>query len=145
MFLCLAITDCTPCPLGKYNNIIGQDEASDCKDCGAGRYTAHEGRDSSCLACDRGRYNDQAVLNAALCFKCGTAKYTRSGVLSDSASSCVECPLGFHSNVEVTPGDCPECPLGFYTKGVAQQECEECPRGFYNDQLARTTADCSQW
>ena len=51
-------TDCVLCGLGKYSTVVGSFSHADCTDCVAGTYIDVTGSDepTDCIACGAGRY-----------------------------------------------------------------------------------------
>eukprot|EP01052_Picozoa_sp_SAG31_P014643 SAG31_NODE_918_length_11020_cov_14.801392_1_plen_980_part_00 len=86
---------CELCPAGRYVEVAGSDQASDCIGCEAGRYVEVAGSDqaSDCIGCEAGRYVEVAG--------------------SDQASDCIGCEAGRY--VEVAGSDCIDCPVGKHT------------------------------
>jgi hypothetical protein len=93
-------TDCHPCPVGKFNSLIG---AHSCAMCPAGGYCPDVGAASVSMTfvqCPRGTYNSQrGGASAAVCTACpaGTAN-PHSG--SDNSTACSVRPTGSNSRCD---------------------------------------------
>jgi hypothetical protein len=94
------------------NQVEGNDEASDCQNCGLGKYQNEQGI-HECKQCTEGKYNDQEGQST---FSVG----------------CKGCPSGRWSNALELTADtqCQDCPVGTYSSGtglVLASECDDCP------------------
>jgi hypothetical protein len=92
--------------------VRGNDEASDCQNCGLGKYQNEQGT-HECKQCTEGKYNDQVGQSSV-------------------SVGCKGCPIGRWSNaLGLTTGtQCQMCPTGTYSSGtglVLAGECDDCP------------------
>ena len=92
---------CTTCDLGKYVNVEGSDEPSDCQDCDAGATINADS--TACEDCASGKYNSVAGQD---CIGCGQGKAsTATGkLLAQTCEPCVagKSTVGTEGNVEFT-------------------------------------------
>ncbi|OAF65628.1 hypothetical protein A3Q56_06657, partial [Intoshia linei] len=121
--------ECTPCPIGQYQNIIGQ---LSCIACTPDKTTTSVGSNSINLCiyiCESG---SQPNLDQTSCDLCPIGSYRTQGIQINcescdenwttanvGATSVIEC------NIKV-------CAIGYYLD-IIQDQCYPCPRGTYQD------------
>ncbi|XP_032305021.1 zonadhesin-like isoform X2 [Coturnix japonica] len=136
----------TPCQPGTYNPLQGQDEATDCRACPAGRACTQAGLtqpDSECLpgyVCPAGSSSPHLPSNA-----CPPGTVGDSFDLFDK-SQCETCPAGYFcvrgtGGKQKPPAPCPVghyCPPG--TKHAAQYKCA--PGTWSNRTRLKSAEEC---
>eukprot|EP01043_Picozoa_sp_COSAG02_P063358 COSAG02_NODE_8958_length_2382_cov_11.174332_1_plen_460_part_10 len=132
------------CAAGRYVDVAGSDEATDCVECQVGRYSSEVGS-SSCISCAAGRYVDVAGSDEeADCISCAAGRYVDVAG-SDEATDCAECQVGRYSS-EVGNSSCISCAAGRYVDVAGSDEeadCISCAAGRYVDVAGSDEAtDC---
>ena len=108
---------CQECPLGFYQQNIGQISCETCP----GGYISNQVASIQCDECPAGYGEDGGTCNP-----CSEDEITISG-------TCQTCPQGKYKDLK----ECEECPIGQY--GI-NDECHDCEDGKYQDQEGQT--DC---
>ncbi|XP_013781236.1 uncharacterized protein LOC106465521 [Limulus polyphemus] len=153
-----ATLSCLSCPIGTYQNEIGQlfckscpkiagqqgvtastgaRSSNECKErCSAGKY--YDETVGLCRPCGYGLYQPQE--GSFNCIPCGPSLTTRSSTAVSQAECRGECSAGLQLSSSL---NCEPCPQGFYrTLGMAA--CEQCPRGRTTASVGSTNrSDCS--
>lgn len=96
-----ATVQCSDCPIGSYNDQLGQE---------------------SCFACPSGEYQDQTKQTS--CKRCVLGKYS-----GKSQSLCTNCAPGQYQD-NVGQSECKDCPIGSYENEASSTECKDCPRDY---------------
>eukprot|EP01043_Picozoa_sp_COSAG02_P042273 COSAG02_NODE_3581_length_6531_cov_11.484764_2_plen_1709_part_00 len=144
------VSDCIDCVAGKYIDVVGSDEAGDCIDCVVGKYSDVTGSDdaSDCIDCVAGKYIDVAGSDeAGDCIDCVAGKYI-DVVGSDEAGDCIDCVAGTYADTvgNDDASDCIVCVAGKYVTTSGSDEsgdCIDCVVGKYIDVAGSDEAgDC---
>lgn len=160
----LAITQCTACAAGLYENEEG---GIVCTECGTGKYTK-ELASTECKFCPAGFTADFFYEEGIECATCSNGEevkadvYNAHGVTGASWMDCVNCPVGkfqkhryisfsrFTGSIhwllnplEVYSPNCELCPYGKYNDETGEQNCFDCSPGSSTTILGATTSlDC---
>jgi len=116
-------TDCTECPIGKYQERLAAVALADCTNCTKGKYQSKTGEVSryNCLNCDAGLY--AANSGAPKCDECEPGFYS-----PQMASMCTKCPPGQFSSVPKA-ANCANCPAAKFTEKPNSIKCTPCDKG----------------
>jgi PKD repeat protein len=126
---------CVECPLGTYQDQVGQTSCLDCR----GGYYADETGMIRCLSCLPGTFSTPG---SATCEICPSGTFTATtgmdrcypcmeGTWSDPGSpGCYYCDMGWYRSDDMTNG-CEMCPAGTFSSNGAW-ECTLCPPGRYS-------------
>ena len=147
---------CIKCGIGFYNNFFGRTRISDCSPCPAGKYTDQlatesqisQGTATHCKDCPLGFWtNENQRTKISDCKTCpkGTYGYRKG---ADKEEDCGLCPSGFYQNelkkleMSVTERtSCKRCTKGRYgplTKGISlDTACKLCTKGKYQNLLSQ--------
>jgi len=113
---------CTPCPVGRYNNVSAATTECDCVSCPEGKIAPAEGS-AECQDCPEG-----ATVQAGRCAcAAGTRKVLLEGYQDDGDAS-----LLFR---------CEACPPGTFSEEIDQLQCKLCPAGTANPESRSTSQD----
>lgn len=132
---------CIPCPLGSYQNELGQlnckacpiivnksgttstigaRSVNECKPkCSAGKY--YDESIGLCRSCGHGNY--QPNEGSFGCFSCGPELTTRSAEAISKDECKPQCKAGYQLSVL---GQCEPCAVGYY-RTASMSSCEQCP------------------
>jgi hypothetical protein len=108
-------TNCSLCPVGKYNTNVAQ---SSCIDCSSGKLSSSDR--TFCEDCEAGEYNYAGIA----CVSCEYGKYAPTA----QTDACLKCDAGFKTNNATGSTLCTSCEAGTYSIGQVDY-CEECPAG----------------
>jgi len=127
---------CKLCATGKYLRTEGNDAASDCGECPAGKvnpggssWTDYDSIED-CDNCDAGKHQEKT--GQASCKICGAGKYAVAG-----SSQCYECEPGYYFETSGATSQfaCKGCPGGFFQESRGAAACKECSAGRYENDL----------
>ena len=139
-------SECTECPPGQYNDILGL--AAPCKKCETGTYNKKKKQKSisACKLCDAGKYNDVEAQSA--CKNCPEGTYlvddAKDAVAHDNIDDCIICAEGTYNDQDGRTNEidaCRPCPTGRTNRDNRQDrfkhdeidDCKTCPHGKFND------------
>jgi hypothetical protein len=130
--------ECTPCPEHSGTTDSGSESVTACV-CDAGYSGQIHAPDSSCQACDVGRYKPAGESE---CTPCPSASTTRNGA-SSKVSDCL-CKPGHHGAIVRPSDDCQPCAAGTYKASIGPESCSGCPPESDTDERAGATTarDC---
>ena len=124
---------CVDCPVGTYNNLLGQ---AACTDCPAGTYNKKT-RQTSCTQCGKGTYSPNA--RSTSCTKCPIGEYQAS----KGQSSCNKCTDWRANTTTTSTGSQARkscvCDVGYFLKS---KKCTLCPDGSTKSKASNSTS-CS--
>ena len=125
-----ALSECTQCTAGKYNENTASTLASSCVDCDRGKYNTNVGSvaASDCVFCPTGKINPDTA-GASSVSACSVNRAAGQGASSDS-TSCESCTAGTYG--PATGLGCFQCGRGKYSEAVgatAETQCVLCPEG----------------
>ena len=116
--------ECLPCPPGRFNNILGQINAS------------------SCIRCPNGKYGEtHASITNMTCKYCPAGRFVVDNPQTESPDTCNLCPSGRYKSIESTL-KCTQCVAGKYLPNSYaptalnhddEKDCLKCPAGRYSD------------
>jgi hypothetical protein len=138
-----AAIDCQSCPIGKYQESVGQ---ISCTSCVPGTI-APDASSDSCLDCPINFFAEDS--ESSVCTKCSNAMTTNG---KTGAPVCMHCPVGTAGSLceKCLPGfyrgnedvECLSCLPGYYSVAAAQPFCLQCDLGKYSNSTA--TVHCNQ-
>ena len=119
-------SECDNCPLGTYNEQLGQDAETDCQVCDSGKYVDVTGSDqaSDCKDCPAGTHLDWAATFA-------------ERANHDNIDDCMVCNRGYYSTVVGSPtiNDCQACAAGSYLTDNPDDQLQNDPtRSVHHDE-----------
>ena len=92
-----ALGGCKICGAGTFNTETNKRYVEDCVSCVYGYYQTQQGQ-ASCIACEKGKYNDAfKQTTESSCKSCGEGKFN-SAQGASGAGHCSPCPLGRYSD-----------------------------------------------
>lgn len=120
----------TACPAGKYNNVVGQDELTDCLTCPASYFceaaTTINPTGNSSNECNAGWYCPSGSKTG----KPEGTGCTAGHKCPTNSSVETECPAGTYQP-QVLMDSCLNCDAGYYCTGPAATSAVICPAGYY--------------
>jgi hypothetical protein len=132
---------CIKCPVGQYQDMIGQ---ATCLLCKSGTYADKNGS-SECTVCRAGRYCLPGCMNSDGDGLCPPGSYSTLG--TGDSSSCTSCPEGtYNANVgSSTVTACLKCPAGAFCLSRCNESSGSgpCAAGTYSTEGSGTNASCS--
>lgn len=144
---------CDACPIGRF----GVMASSECAFCPAGKFIAFGTlgvSESSCSACDAGRYSGEQ--GSIMCSPCVAGRFSNAG--ETECSSCIEgkfsgeatrecnsCEAGrFSTKVGADSSSaCLPCSAGQFSSSSAATSCSTCTSGMYSDSGWTSCLKCS--
>lgn len=109
-----------PCPVGTYNDLLGQDAEGDCKKCPATLYCDEEGMVAA---------NTQKKCAAGyLCTEGADSAYPIE-LVNRGSDNNRKCPKGHYCTQGATSSS--SCNSGTYQNSYGQSSCKTCPPGYY--------------
>ena len=136
--------ECTPCPMGFYQDLNRQ---GSCKQCPFGRYTRHNGSKSiedcipvcgygtysptglvPCLNCPQNSFSGEPPVDGfRQCSTCPPETFTYMESATSQQQCRQKCVPGTYSDTGLEP--CNPCPRNFFQPLEGQTRCIECPSG----------------
>lgn len=116
---CVGDGPATECPVGRYGEIMGQNNEHDaCMHCAPGTFQSVPGQTYCARSCPLGTFGNV------------------SGA-STQHEGCHECPIG-HMCGTMAMQEAVQCPMGTYQDARGQILCKHCPQGQYSDTLGNS-------
>jgi hypothetical protein len=124
---------CSMCGVGRYNDMVGNDE---CIQCPAGTASNNIGATSldACIPCG---VNTWSGTGSNVCHMCPVNSVSSVGTTSLNTCSCV---TGFVRDGN-DPWGCSMCGVGRYNDVEGNDECIQCPAGTASNNLGATSLD----
>jgi len=116
------LQECTPCPVGTYNNYLKSSRILNTDPCPKGEYYDLN-EPGGCKPCPKGKYNNEfGQVGVQYCIECPPTTYSDS----EGATSCKDCPFGtYPSRADRT--HCLDCdPLCQTCSGPTNNQCLSC-------------------
>eukprot|EP01045_Picozoa_sp_COSAG04_P011047 COSAG04_NODE_698_length_11049_cov_9.441370_2_plen_2967_part_00 len=136
---------CDKCGAGRYVDVTGSDDVSDCIACSAGKYLEAAGSSagSDCIPCNTGTYSPtEGNALPGACIACVAGKWVDT-VGSTNASDCIVCGAGTYGTLDTVSVGCIDCPGGTAQSLDAQTSCVACGSGEYSAVGAISCAPCA--
>ena len=125
---------CTACSAGRYSELYGAFNATDCIACPAGFSTSGERARDRCDRCARGEF--ASTVASETCGSCSVNSFADK----KNSTLCRQCPIGWSTDADGS-AKCTKCGAGSYGK-VQGEACAPCESGFYRNGSDPITDNC---
>jgi len=118
----------TKCPIGKYQDKVGQ---KNCKECSAGSFSRRKGAEN-CTLCPINQYQDEP--GKGHCKKC---PYGQTA-MREGTTKCYEKCLEGNAHDSEDPEICNPCPIGTYAEIAGMIKCTPCKPGKHQPHVGQS-------
>ena len=124
------------CQCAKGYSLLQDEQDSQCKACGAGKYKSAISSNADCADCPRGTYSAGTAADSTLtCKPCAQNSWTAASGSTDKVQ-CL-CNLGYEGE---DGGLCVACTPGSYKSTVGSAPCALCPASSFSSQAGAASA-----